>query len=137
MIDNEIPKRKRGALLVEAIMLLLFPLICYVIIRAVIMKYQNFSKELNDASARFLGFGIGSLFHITCFIVGVFKNSVLVVKKRMIDFKDNLPISFKFAVKCYLEDMKNDGIAFLVEMACVGFCFAVAISGLLTAIPLL
>ena len=56
---------------------------------------------------------------------------------RMIDFKDNLPISFKFAVKCYLEDMKNDGIAFLVEMACVGFCFAVAISGLLTAIPLL
>ena len=101
------------------------------------MKYDNFSKELNDASARFLGFGIGSLFHITCFVVGVFKNSFLVVKKRIIDFKDNLPISFKFAVKCYLEDMKNDGIAFLVEMACVGFCFAVAINGLLTAIPLL
>ena len=136
-MDYEIPKRKKGALLVEAIMLLLFPIVCYLIIRGAIMKYQNFSKELNEASARALGFGIGFLFHVTCFVVGIFKNSILVVKKRMTEFKDNLPISFKFAIKCYLEDIKNDGIALLVEMACVGSVLYIAIDGLITAIQLL
>ncbi len=136
-MDNESPKRKKGALFVEMFVLLIFPFVCYVIVRAVIMKYQTFSNELNEATARAFGFGMGTLFHISCFIAGAFKNSVAIVLKRMSDFKDNLSLSFGFALKCYLEDMRDDGIAFLVEMICVISCLWVSIDGLLTAIQFL
>ena len=134
-MEVETKRRKGGEIIVKAICLVGIPLVCYLVFRAVIFENQTkFKDVVNEASAMGLGFGVGTVFHIACFIAGVFKDGIAVVLKRMSDFKDNLALSFGFAVKCYLQDMKEDGIEFLIELALMVTCLVLALKGIFTAL---
>ena len=137
-MEFETRRQKPGEIIVKAICIVGIPLICYLVFRAVIFENQTrFSKVVNEASAMGLGFGVGTVFHITCFFAGVFKDGIAVVLKRMGDFKENVSLSFGFAVKCYFQDMKDDGIEFLIEMALMVACLALALKGIFTALQFL
>lgn len=94
------------------IILILFPLAVYAIFYNAIIHFQDLSDELNQYSAIGLGFGVGFLFHISCIFAGLFKGNFGVVVRRVASFFSNLTISFKLAVKCYIEDIRNEGIVF-------------------------
>ena len=94
------------------IILILFPLAIYAIFYSAINHFQNLSEELNQYAAIGLGCGVGVLFHISCIIAGLFKGSFGVVVRRLGSFFVNWTISFKVAVKCYVEDLINEGFAF-------------------------
>ena len=85
---------------------------------------QNFSHELTFAGARACGFAIGLVFHSMCVLTGVLKDGAAAVKARMAEFKENLSVSLRFALKNYLFDMRHDGVTFaiysLLMLSCAG-----------------
>lgn len=137
-MHDDVKKPKLLEMLMRIIMLVILPIVCYIVFRIAINYYQPHTKVINNATAQALGFGVGgTVFHLSCMVAGVFKEGFSAVAKRMADFKINASISFKFAVKCYFEDMKEDGVEFLIEFAVVIACFLVALNGLLTVLPML
>ena len=58
---------------------------------AVISLYQReYGFELNFASAKILGCGVGMLYHISCMILGVFTKDFLAVAERLKEFVLNI-----------------------------------------------
>ena len=108
-------KNPYSGCLITMLFLTIVPVLSYWLCSAIVFKYQIMvSHEKNIQVALFFGCGIGLLFHLSCFLVGVFKDSLSIVKERMVEFKDNVCLSFWFAVKTYLLDMKSGGFAFLI-----------------------
>ena len=91
--------------------------ICYF----VIMKWQpQFGRDLNYASAKVVGFGLGICFHFSCILVGAFKEDFEAVKTRLKEFSTNLSVSLKFALKWYWDDVKTLGLALYIDLALLG-----------------
>ncbi len=87
-----------------------------------ISRWQSqFTNEFNLAMAKVIGFGLGILFHISCIIVGAFKEDFYAVKTRLKEFFSNLRISPKTAFRWYWEDVKTLGLAFYIDLALFGF----------------
>ena len=78
-----------------------------------------------------LGFGglVGSLFSLSCAIAGLFKGTFIIVKNRIVEFFENLSISFKFAIKYYIENIKEYGIVFWIFLTIIAINVAVTIYG--------
>lgn len=97
-----------------------------------ISKFQpQFGREFNLAMAKTIGFGLGILFHASCWIVGAFNEDFNAVKTRLKELVSNLNISLKFALKCYIEDVKTLGLAFWIDVGLIGinvWVFADALS---------
>ena len=86
----------------------------------VIMKWQaRFGQELNWASAKIFGCGCGIMFHISCWLMGVFTDEYMAVKLRMKEFSENIVDSAKLAFSCYWEDVKALGLAFWIDVAVI------------------
>ena len=103
-------------------------LICY---SAISIWQDQFGKAFNWASAKVIGFGLGILFHISCIIVGTFKNDFEAVKTRLSEFFSNLKASPKTAFKWYWEDVKVLGLGLWIDIALMGlnvYVFADALS---------
>ncbi len=97
----------------------------------VIMLWQpSFGVELNLASAKFLGCGCGMLFHFSCWLLGVFRESTDIVKHRWKEFLTDLPISPSLAFKWYWEDIKTNGLTLWLELGVVLLNAWLAIGGL-------
>ncbi len=96
-----------------SLLLISIPIIFYFILYYFIAKFQG-SSELAKYTAMGFGFGIGSLFNISCAIAGLFKGTFKVVKKRIRDLFSNFRVSIKFAFKYYWEDIKSEGIVFWI-----------------------
>lgn len=111
--------------------MILVPVVMYLIMRALLFELQPASgRELNEASARVLGLGIGVIFHLGCIIGGVLKDSFKIVANRVIEFFDNLKFSFKLAWKCYIEQLRDGGIAFWIMLGIMVTNFCVFFSAL-------
>ncbi len=97
-----------------------------------ISQFQpQFDREFNLAMAKTIGFGLGILFHVSCWIAGAFSEDFNAVKMRLKEFISNLNISLKFALKCYWEDVMTLGLAFWIDVALIGinvWVFADALS---------
>ena len=112
--------------IVTTIVLTIIPLILCLAFGGLLFRYQASTGSKNNIqSAIFLGCGLGLLFHLSCFVSGAFKDSLRAVKERMREFKDNCSLSLGFAIKCYFEDMKVGGVAFLI------YCIPMSINFLL------
>ena len=111
--------------------MILVPVVMYLIMRTLLFELQPASgRELNEASARVLGLGIGVIFHLGCIIGGVLKDSFKIVVNRVIEFFDNLKFSFKLAWKCYIEQLRDGGIAFWIMLGIMVTNFCVCFSAL-------
>ena len=111
------------------------PVVMYIIIRSLLFELQpTMGKEVNEMSARVLGLGIGVVFHLGCIIAGVLKDSFKIVVNRVVDFFDNLKFSFKLAWKCYVDQLRDGGIAFWIMFGIMVVNFCVFCSALKYAI---
>ena len=97
----------------------------------VINKWQaNYPAELNLASAKALGFGVGLMLQACFALSGAFAESKQAVKDRLVNFKDNASLSLGFAIKNYFKDMIEDGVAYLIYMVIIIVTACFCIDGL-------
>lgn len=114
------------------------PVIAYIAMHAALFEWQpEVSAELNEASARAIGFGVGVFFHLGCIIAGVLKDSLKIVVGRVVEFFDNLKFSFKLAWKCYIDQLRDGGVAFWIMFGIMVVNFCVCSSSLKHALTLL
>ncbi len=115
---------------VSCVALIVVPLILYWVVRMVIFKFQTqFSYELNAATARAMGFGVGALFHIACILAGAMTEPLRAVLSRLKEFFSNLTISFKLACSCYVHDLRDLGVVFWIYAAIMGTNLYLCIDG--------
>lgn len=73
------------------------------------------TKGLNDKISLYYGFAFGSglsaLFYLTFIISGGLRNAYNITVKRWSTLFEDLGISFKFAIKEYFNNIKEEGIA--------------------------
>ena len=86
-----------------------------------ISRWQpQFGFDLNYASSKVIGFGLGICFHFSCLLVGVFKEDFAAVRTRLKELGTNLTVSPKFALKWYWEDVKTYGLSLYIDLFLVG-----------------
>ena len=116
------PKKSPYQGLWAFILFMLLPSIIMTLIAyGALSKWQGrFGEELNFASAKTIGFGLGILFQISCIMVGAFTEDFNAVKTRLKEFFSNLSASPRTAFKWYWEDVKTLGLAFYIDIALLG-----------------
>ncbi len=90
---------------------------------------QQYSGEINLATAKAFGCGCGSVFHLSCIIVGQLRESFHTVVERVKEFFINLFVSPALAVKCYWMDLKDGGVVFWIYLAVMGFNLYLTVDG--------
>ena len=138
MEHNGKEKKPYNGMGIICIILTVLPVAIFILFYNVIMRWQpNQPYELNLASAKALGFGVGLMLQACFALSGAFQESKQAVKDRMSEFRDNASLSLGFAIKNYLKDMKEYGIAYLVYMVLIIVTAILTIDGLVTAIAYL
>lgn len=119
------------------LLLILIPLGLYALMRVLFAEYSPFGTRLDEASARALGCGLGFLVHLSFLISGVLSASWQAVKYRVSEFFENLVVGVGYAFKTYLEDMRDDGVTFILAFSVMVVNFLIALDGLQDALVLL
>ncbi|MBE6626060.1 MAG: hypothetical protein E7628_02610 [Ruminococcaceae bacterium] len=113
-------------------MMLLPSIVMTAIFYVVIARWQpQYTTELNWASAKTLGFGIGVMYHISCWLANTFTEDYLAMKSRLKEFSENIVVSASLAFKCYFEDIRTLGLAFWIDVGLIGLNFGVFLDALL------
>lgn len=136
MDDQKRTSPYRGCWMV-LLLLIGVPLLLYGILSIALAYYYPHSMRLNQATARCLGCGLGSLYHMGCIISGLLREPFHAICYRVKEFFANLSCGLPFALRCYWDDMKHDGLLFLPYAAIIGICLYIAIQGAITALSLL
>lgn len=114
--DNDILSTEKhpivGFVLCE-IFLLGFPLFWFWFFKKLFNVYES-HDDLSFYTAMFLGFLIGLLFQLICILKGMLNESRFISKTRKRKLKENLKISFRFAMKCYFMDVRLNGIGYII-----------------------
>ena len=113
------------------------PLVVWLVVSTAIDYYQPQFARVNPASARCIACIIGSLYHFSCVLGGLLRDPFRDFVYRVKEFFCNLPCSFAFAIRCYWEDLKEDGPMFIIYSVIIGTCLFFAIEGGITALSLL
>ena len=127
-------RREQGTIALPGLLVILIcligvPLLIYWMLQSAIDALHPFSAKVNAATGQALGFGIGSLFHLTCLIGGLLSDPIRAVLFRMSEFVQNLRVSIPFAFSCYWDDMKSDGVVLLICMVIILGCAYLAVDG--------
>lgn len=119
--ENKVQSPYRGFWVI-LLCLIGVPLATYFTVQGAVDMWSPFSARVNALTGRALGFGVGSLFHLTCLIGGLLKEPFRAVLYRLGEFKENLRVSVGFAFACYWDDMKSDGVVLLICLVIIGAC---------------
>ena len=130
---NQSPYRGMWAI---CTVMIVAPIVVYIVFHFLFVECRANSPELNLASARFLASGFGVLFHLSCAVAGAFKEPFAVVRNRVADFFGNLTVSLRFALKYYWEDMKLEGVAFLIYFIIMATCGGICLEALIRCLAL-
>lgn len=68
--------------------------------------------RVNTPSARFVGCGLGFLFHLILIVGGALREPYETLKFRIQEFRENLAGSLSFALQCYWDDLRQYGMVF-------------------------
>ena len=117
--------------------LIVVPLGLFSIVKAVLDEYSTYSPALDLATAKALGCGFGFLFHMVCVLSGVLENGWEAVKYRLREFAENLIVGPVYAFRTYLEDMRDDGVTFIIYLTVILINLSVAVDGVQEAFALL
>ncbi len=112
---NRSPYHGRVAIIIAmSLPVLLLVLMFY----GVLSLWQPYNGEaLNWTIGKLFGCGLGALFHGTCWLAGSFAADTRVVKNRLKEFFSDLGVSLKVALEWYREDVKNNGLAYWIDVA--------------------
>lgn len=119
------------------IMLIMPPLLCYAIVAGVQAEFSKAPAALDAATAKVLGCGMGFLFHMICILSGVLTAGWEALKYRIREFFENLIVGIGYAFSTYWEDMRNDGVTFIIYLSIILVNFAIMMDGIREAIALL
>lgn len=100
------------------------------------MRQPQFGQDVNWATAKVFGCGAGVLFHLSCWLAGVFEDDLRAVKTRMKEFFANIVVSARLAFSCYWEDVKTLGLDFWIDFAVIALNAGVFIDALLDYLTL-
>lgn len=117
--------------IVKIIFLIIFPIVCFLIFFPIVSNFQKYNKTINWYTTLFLASGLGALFHLGCIISGAFKGSFATVINRIKNFFTDFPLSPKLAVRCYVDDLKTEGMLFWIYFIIIGSNLALAIYSLI------
>ena len=113
MTDDGRTKSPYHGFILSCLILIGVSSLVYFLVYGVISSLEdNLSPEMIIYSSMMFGFGVGSLFNISCIILGLFKGTLKVVVRRIVNFFSNLRISPKYACMCYAAELKEDGAVF-------------------------
>ncbi len=116
-MDNDLYSSPCRGMWVKLIVLIMPPLVLVGIFYGAISRWQPwYSFNLNWASAKTLGCGLGVLFHLSCWVAGAFKQDFRAVKNRVKEFFANISVSPGLAFKWYWREVKSYGVAFWIEI---------------------
>ena len=113
------------------------PLVFWLVISSAIDFYQPQFARVNPASARCIACILGSIYHFSCILGGLLRDPWHALIYRIKEFFENLPCGLPFALRCYWEDLRQDGALFIIYAAIIGTCLFFAIEGGITALSLL
>ncbi len=130
MLDDSKYKSPYYGLWLVLLVMIGIPFLFYGILYGLFDDFQNESAAVNEASARALGFSVGTAFHLSFLAGGAFSKHIAAVGRRVVNFFGNLKVSVGFAFQCYFEDIKSDGAVFLIVFAVMAACAYVAYTGL-------
>lgn len=136
MDDNKQYSPYHGCLVV-IFFLIAVPLALWGILDGAMAHFRPYDAWINGPGARFIGFGLGSIFHMSCIICGILRQPFRAVCYRVKEFFENLPVSLGYAFECYWDDLKQDGVLFIIYAAIIGACLALAIDGGLETLALI
>ena len=122
---------------VVLLLLIVPPILCYGIVSGVLARFSRSSAALDAATAKALGCGIGSLFHMICILSGVLTPGWEALKYRIREFFENLIVGVGYAFSSYWEDMRSDGVTFIIYMSIILANAAITVDGVLEAVALL
>ncbi|MBQ7874627.1 MAG: hypothetical protein IJ306_05660 [Oscillospiraceae bacterium] len=114
----------------ECFLLIIVPLGFYFMFLWLFGSFYPLRKEINEISARALGFGLGSVYHASCLVAGAFAPAWEAVRFRFSNLFENLTYSVKIAAKGYLYDLKSEGVEFWVYFAIICVCAFLGASGI-------
>lgn len=104
---------------------------------AVISKWQpQYGWEVNWASAKVIGCGVGVLFHCICWMMGAFTEDFRAVKMRLKEFFANIIVSAELAFSCWWDDVKSLGMAFWIDCAIIALNMGVFVDALIDFLTL-
>ncbi len=127
-MDNDPKKSPYQGIFIKVIVLVLPPVVLTWLFYGVITRWQSwYSYELNWASAKALGCGLGGLFHLSCWISGAFRQDFRAVKERLKEFFENVSVSLGLAFTWYLRDVKTLGLAFWIDISVMAVNFVIFI----------
>ncbi len=121
---------------VSCFFMIFVPVGCFALFAWLLPKVQDFSAELNRATAQTIGFGIGVLYDFIGIFSGAFKDGAAAVAERMGNFRENIAVSFGYACKEYLKDMKSGGVVLLILLSIMALTIAFFVGGLTTALSI-
>ena len=102
--------------IIQVSILLIIPLLVFCLLYLLFTKWTDYSRyEVISVSMAF-GYGIGTLFFLSCVLSGLFKGTFIVVVDRIKEFFGNLKISFKFACRYYKENILQYGVLFWIYL---------------------
>ncbi len=119
------------------IMLIMPPALCYGIVTAVQAEFSKAPAALDAATAKALGCGMGFLFHMICILSGVLTAGWQALKYRIREFFENLIVGIGYAFSSYWEDMRTDGVTFILYLSIILANAAIMVDGLRDALALL
>ncbi len=130
--DDGRKKSPYHGIVLSCFLLIIVPIAMYFFMVLVFKKFdKNPHEELNTYTCIVLGVGVGFLFQLSCIFGGLFRGTFSVVVKRVVNFFDNLTISFRFAWKMYVDELKEDGVVFWIILIIILATLAVVIYGLI------
>ena len=117
-------------IVVSSLVLIIIPIIPFLLIYFAILKYDTtMSDEMRLYSAMMFGFGTGSLFHISCILLGFLRDDFKILLKRIRNFFSNLFVSPKVAIICYKSELKEGGVVFWIHLLIILIVFALFLIG--------
>ena len=96
------------------LLLILPPIICWGLVDSLLAEYSRWLDALDAATAQALGCGLGFLFHMICIFCGVLTDGWQALKYRIGEFCENLTVGVGYAFSSYWEDMRTDGVTFII-----------------------
>ena len=120
----------------SSLLLIGIPILLFIFVYLVINKVSHDDAITNLHTSLMFGFGCGFLFQLTCVLSGLFKGTFKVVKDRVKTLFENLAINFKFAMSCYWEDIKSEGVVFWIYFLIIGSTFGTFFYGFIKSFML-
>lgn len=126
----------RGFFIIMAL-LVLPPILCHCLVSSLLKEFSRWPDALDAATAKALGCGLGFLFHMISILCGVLTDGWNALKYRIGEFFENLVVGVSYAFSSYWEDMRTDGVTFILYGSVILVNAAIMVDGLLDCIAIL